>query len=211
MIEISGVGFSYRRGGERVLDGLDVVFPRGALSVVTGPSGCGKSTLLYLAGLLLRPSVGSVRVGGVAAGGLPDRERSRLRAERIGFVFQDAALDVTRSVLDNVVEGALYAGMTRQEAERRALGLLDRFGVELRADHRPGEISGGQAQRVGLCRALVKDPEVILADEPTGNLDAGTASVVLEALRDAAGEGATVVVATHDRDVAAEADHVVAL
>jgi len=211
VIEIRGLRFAYRRGGEGIFDGFDVDFAPGTVSAVTGPSGSGKSTLLYLAGLLLRPHGGTVRIAGVDAGRLGDRERSRLRAEKIGFVFQDAALDVTRTVLDNVVEGALYAGMPRRRAEAEARVLLDRFGVELRVDHRPGEVSGGQAQRVGLCRALIKEPEVILADEPTGNLDADTAGVVLGALREAARGGATVVVASHDEAVVAEADHVVAL
>lgn len=211
MIGVEGLMFGYGSSGDELFNGLDHVSGAGQVSVLTGPSGCGKSTLLYLVGLLLRPRSGRVLLGGVDAGGLSDVQRSRLRAERIGFVFQDAALDATRSVVDNVVEGGLYAGMSRRDAETKTGDLLSRFGVELRGDHRPGEVSGGQAQRVGLCRALIKDPAVILADEPTGNLDAVSAEVVFGALVDAAKKGATVVIASHDRSIAARADHVLAL
>lgn len=211
MIGVEGLMFRYGSSGDELFDGLDHVLEAGQVSVLTGPSGCGKSTLLYLVGLLLRPRSGRVLLGGVDAGGLSDVQRSRLRAEHIGFVFQDAALDATRSVVDNVVEGGLYAGMSRRDAETKAGDLLSRFGVELRGDHRPGEVSGGQAQRVGLCRALIKDPAVILADEPTGNLDAVSAEVVFGAFVDAAKKGATVVIASHDQSIAARADHVLAL
>jgi putative ABC transport system ATP-binding protein/lipoprotein-releasing system ATP-binding protein len=211
MIGIEDLGFRYSARGDSLFDGLGHVFDAGSVSVVTGPSGCGKSTLLYLLGLLLRPRSGRIVLDGVDAGGLPDVGRSRLRAEQIGFVFQDAALDATRPVIDNVVEGGLYAGMTRRESESKANQLLSMFGVELRGDHRPGEVSGGQAQRVGLCRALIKDPSIILADEPTGNLDAASAAVVYGALTDAAAGGATVVIASHDTTITTGADHVLAL
>lgn len=211
MIGVSDLRFHYRAGGEEIFDGLTHEFDAGVFSVVTGRSGRGKSTLLYLLGLLLSPSDGGISLDGVAATDLSDRERSLLRSERIGFVFQDAALDSTRSVLDNVVEGGLYAGLSRRQAERRARQLLDRFGVELRDDHKPGEVSGGQAQRVGLCRALVKHPSIILADEPTGNLDETSARVVLDALSEEATTGATVVVASHDPTVAERAGAVCAL
>ncbi len=211
MLGVSDLRFRYRRSSEELFGGLSHGFSAGGVSVVSGPSGSGKSTLLYLLGLLLTPTAGDVSVDNVEAGGLGDGERSALRARHIGFVFQDAALDQTRTILDNVAEGGLYAGMPRGEAERRARVLLERFGVDLPPERRPGEISGGQAQRVGLCRALVKSPSVILADEPTGNLDAESASVVLRALWDAAGAGATVVISTHDQQIVAAADDVVAL
>ncbi len=208
MVEVEGLTFGYRRS-EPILVDLDFVFGSGTVTAVTGPSGKGKSTLLYLIGLLLSPWEGSIRIDGTETVGMPDRARSRLRGERIGFVFQDAALDASRSVLDNVVEGSVYVGMPRRVARRRAVALMDRFGVGLRADHRPGEVSGGQAQRVALCRALLVDPDVILADEPTGNLDVGTAQVVIDALRAAAhDEAKTVIVATHDPDVMAACDQV---
>lgn len=211
MIAVTDLQFQYQSGGDEILGGLTYTFDDGVFSVVTGPSGRGKSTLLYLVGLLLSPVAGGIEVDGGATTGLSDRERSLLRSEKIGFVFQDSALDSTRSVLDNVVEGGLYAGLGRRQAEGRARDLLDRFGVELREDHKPGEVSGGQAQRVGLCRALVKHPRIILADEPTGNLDQASADVVLDALQQQAEAGATVVVASHDPMVMARAGAVCAL
>lgn len=211
MVGVSALRFRYREDTEDLFDGLEVVFPAGVVSVVTGASGRGKSTLLYLLGLLLTPSEGTVTIGDVDVSGLSDGERSRLRAARIGFVFQDASLDATRTVMDNVTEGGLYAGMTRRRAQRTARDLLDRFGVELREDHKPGEVSGGQAQRVGLCRALIKHPDVILADEPTGNLDETTAGMVLGGLGEAADAGATVVIASHDPMVRHQAGNVLSL
>lgn len=208
---VEGLSYGYHPS-EPIIDDLSVEFESGRMTAVTGRSGRGKSTLLFLVGLLLSPWSGRVGVGDVAdASALGDRARSRLRAERLGFVFQDAALDPVRSVIDNVVEGGIYGGMSRREAEKRGRGLLDRFDVGLRAGHKPGEVSGGQAQRVALCRALVNDPEVVLADEPTGNLDPASAQVVLEALRVAADGGATVIIASHDPVVMAACDVVVEL
>lgn len=211
MITAEDLRFRYHADAEELFGGLDHQFPEQCVSVVTGASGRGKSTLLYLIGLLISPTEGRIRFRDTDVGDLNDRSRSALRASSIGFVFQDAALDTTRSVLDNVVEGALYAGVRRRVAENRARRLLDHFGVELRSDHRPGEVSGGQAQRVGLCRALVKDPRIILADEPTGNLDEASATVVLDALREAADDGAIVIVASHDPQVVARGDVIVDL
>lgn len=198
MIEVERLSFAYRPD-EPVIDGLTHRFAAGSLTGVVGPSGCGKSTLLYLLGLLLRPTSGGIRLEGCEATDLPDRERSALRGQRIGFVFQDAALDASRTVLDNVLEGAIFASRRRADAIDDAVALLRRFGVELRADHRPGEVSGGQAQRIGLCRAFVGRPSIVLADEPTGNLDRDSADVVIGALTQAArDDGAAVVMATHD-------------
>jgi ABC-type lipoprotein export system ATPase subunit len=212
MVTIEGLSFGYRRS-EPILAGLDFAFGAGLLSAVTGSSGRGKSTLLYLIGLLLTPWAGRVAIGEVPdATQLDDLDRSRLRARRIGFVFQDALLDPSRTVIDNVTEGALYAGVPRGTARARAEWLLDRFDVRLRADHRPGEVSGGQAQRVALCRALLNQPDVILADEPTGNLDATSAQVVIEALSEAAHtNGVTVIIASHDARVVAACDQVLDL
>jgi len=212
MVSVEGLSFGYRRG-EPIVEGLDHAFEPGLVSGVTGASGCGKSTLLYLIGLLLTPWSGRIGIGDQArASQLGDLERSRLRAERIGFVFQDAVLDPSRTVLDNVIEGAIYAGVPRRTARARAEGLLERFGVLLRADHKPGEVSGGQAQRVALCRALLNKPKVILADEPTGNLDGASAGVVIDALRDAARiDAATVIIASHDSRVVAVCDRVLQL
>ncbi len=211
MVVIEGVSFGYRQE-EAILTDLTFTFPSGEVSAVTGPSGRGKSTLLYLIGLLLSPWEGSILIDGTETVGLADRTRSALRGERIGFVFQDAALDASRTVVDNVVEGSVYVGMSRRQARRRAAELMERFGVGLRADHKPGEVSGGQAQRVALCRALLVDPDVVLADEPTGNLDVDTSRVVIDALRAAAhDEGKTVIIATHDPTIIEVCDRVLAL
>ena len=211
MISARGLTFAYRRGRPPVLDALDLDLPRGALTTLTGPSGTGKSTLLYLLALLLAPTAGRILWDGVAVERLADAERSRLRAAHSGFVFQDAMLDPARTVLDNVCEPAVFAGLTRREAHARAVPLLTSLGVGHRTDHRPGEVSGGQAQRVALCRALLTGPDVVFGDEPTGNLDDEAAHLVWDVLRDRAAQGATVVVATHDRRLAEQADHRVVL
>lgn len=211
MLAVEGLSFAYRRGGEELFGGLTYRFAQGAVTGLTGPSGRGKSTLLYLLGLLLRPRTGRVMIDQTPVQDLGDVARSRIRATRIGFVFQDAVLDTSRPVLDAVIEPALYAGARRADAVPRARALLDQLGLAIRAEHRPGEISGGQAQRVALCRALVNDPRVILADEPTGNLDRDNARTVLAVLRTAARDGRTVIVATHDPFVLGHTDDVLAL
>ena len=210
MITLADVSYGYRRT-EPIITSLSHRFEAGTVTTVTGPSGQGKSTVLYLIGLMLKPWSGHVLWRGDDIAHLPDGERARFRASQIGFVFQDAALDPARTVLDNVTEGAIYAGVSRRPARRRAAELLADFGVELRADHRPGEVSGGQAQRVALCRALLNRPALILADEPTGNLDQTAAGIVLDALTDQAATGATVIVASHDPAVIRAGDHVMEL
>lgn len=210
MIAAQRVSFGYP-GAPPLLREWSVTFEDGTISAVTGPSGRGKSTLLYLLGLMLRPSAGHVEIDGQPVSGLSDRKRASCRAERFGFVFQDAALDPSRTVMDNVIEGAVYRHEPRPAARRRASRLLDEFGVALRADARPGQVSGGQAQRIALCRALLADPAIILADEPTGNLDPASATVVFDALHQRAQAGATVVVVTHDEGIAARCDRQVEL
>lgn len=207
LIEARGVCHRYRVGGDQVIAPLDHAFAPGTLTAVTGPSGSGKSTLLSVLALLLTPSGGEVRWDGRPVAALPDRERSRLRAHHVGFVFQDALLDLSQTALENVLEAAWLAGMPADEGRRAASDLMERFGVAARASHRPGEISGGQAQRIALCRALVKRPRVLVADEPTGNLDTDSANLVWDALGAAASTGATVIVATHDRVRADAAPH----
>ncbi len=206
MISVEELTFRYKRRGEDLFSGLSFSFPSGEMTAIVGPSGAGKSTLLYIVGLMLSPISGDVLWDGEIVSTLADAERSRRRASRVGFVFQDAALDSTRTVAANVAEGGLYAGVPRSVITRRRRDLLDRFGVMLRDNHRPGEVSGGQAQRVALARAMIKDPDIVLADEPTGNLDEVAAGVVMAALAEKAANGAVVIVATHDTRLAGIAD-----
>lgn len=200
MLEAVDIGFGY--GAEPLLKQWSARFSPGEIVAITGPSGRGKSTILYLLGLMLRPQAGTIRFGGADVGDLSDRDRSMLRASTFGFVFQDAALDPTRTVLDNVVETALYRGEETRNVRERATELLDRFGVALRAHAKPGQVSGGQAQRIALCRALLGEPAVLLADEPTGNLDSESADLVIDTFHEEAQRGAMVVVVTHDPRVA---------
>ncbi len=172
-------------------------FHSGTTTAITGPSGRGKSTLLYLLGLMLGPHSGEVVVQGQYAARLSDAGRARIRAHSFGFVFQDAALDSTRSVLDNITEASLYRGESRTRSIARALALMGQFGVDVDPTRKPGQISGGQAQRIALCRALIGEPAIVLADEPTGNLDPESASIVMQALSDRASDGAAVVIVTH--------------
>lgn len=211
MIAIEGVRFGYRPGAEELFEDLSHTFATGVVTAVTGASGRGKSTLLYLIGLLLRPTKGEIWVDGVPVAGLPEHARAGIRARSLGFVFQDASLDRSRTILDAVVEPALYAGRRRSDVEPHARELFDTFGVAHRHDHRPGEISGGQAQRVAVCRALINDPAAILADEPTGNLDRSNAEGVLTALETAAKAGRTVIIASHDPFVLDRVDAVLRL
>lgn len=199
-IQVERLEHRYRADGSLVVREISHIFEPGTLTGVSGPSGSGKSTLLYLLALMLTPSAGVIRWDDQDVHALADAERSHLRARHVGFVFQDAVLDLSRTALDNVVEAGWLAGLRREESERRAGELLERFGVGARSSYRPGEVSGGQAQRVALCRALVKEPDIVFADEPTGNLDSDSAAVVWGALADAADDGAIVIVATHDSE-----------
>jgi lipoprotein-releasing system ATP-binding protein len=207
-IELRSIRFRYPRGSEELFNGIDYRFASGAMTSISGRSGRGKSTLLYLVGLLLRPTSGAVLFEGGRVDDRSDAAVADLRATKLGFVFQDAGLDASRSVLDNVVEPALYGGARRRDVEQRARALLEQFEVDVPVDRKPGAISGGQGQRVALCRALVHQPRVLIADEPTGNLDADSGRVVLSALRAATEGGVTVVIASHDAAVHAASDRV---
>lgn len=210
-IEVDQVEHRYGRSSQPAMVDLSHTFEPGSFTVVTGTSGSGKSTLMYVLALMLTPSAGQIRWDARDVHALPDAERSRLRAKHVGFVFQDAVLDLSRTALDNVLEAAWLAGMRLDDAAERANQLMERFGVAHRAGHLPGEVSGGQAQRIALCRALVKNPELVFADEPTGNLDSASADAVWSALGEAADAGATVVVATHDQARAESAPNTVRL
>ena len=197
--------FSYRRGVPVVRD-VTHCFEAGSMTAITGPSGKGKSTLLYILSGLLRPNSGTVWSHDISLYTVAESVRCRVRAQRFSFIFQDAALNPRRSVLDAIREPCIYAGASLSTARSRALGLMHRLGVEVAPDARPREISGGQAQRIGVCRALMLHPEVIFADEPTGNLDSGSATAVLDALHEAARDGTVVLVATHDDRVLSRCD-----
>lgn len=190
--------FSYSRGGPELFHHLDHDFAAGACTALTGASGRGKSTLLYVLGLMLAPRTGQVMLDGQSVADAPDSVRSRLRSRRIGFVFQDSELDAHRTLTECVAEPGLYAGLPPRQARQRATALLASFGLGDEARKRPTAISGGQAQRAALCRALLMEPDIILADEPTGNLDRANAAAVLDAFTTAARGGATVIIATHD-------------
>lgn len=210
-VAVVNLTYRYRRHSPPVLKDFTAQFRPGTLSVLTGPSGSGKSTLLYLLALMLRPVQGNVSWGARVVHALPDGARAALRATQAGFVFQDAMLDPARTVLDNVLEPSIYSGLDRDVATKHAETLLKKFGVAHRLNHRPGEISGGQAQRVALCRALVTYPNIIFGDEPTGNLDRDSAELVWSALESQAKAGATVIVATHDMRLAKRADQQIVL
>ena len=174
-VTVRGAVFGYGRDSP-VVDDWSSEFHPGTVTAITGPSGCGKSTRLYLLGLMVKLTAGVVEIDGQRVDHLSDAARARLRAWRFGFVFQDAALDTTRSVLDNSIETSLYRNQSRREATRRARELMDRFDIAIPPDRKPGQISGGQAQRIALCRALMGEPDILLADEATGNLDPRSAA-----------------------------------
>jgi putative ABC transport system ATP-binding protein len=184
------------------LRGVSFSVQGGELAAIVGPSGSGKSTLLHIIGTLERPTSGVVRVGGVDAAQLDDRELSQLRARQIGFVFQQFFLAEHATVRENVADGLLYAGVPAAERYRRADEALERVGLSERAKFRPTKLSGGERQRVATARALVGRPAIVLADEPTGNLDSSTGASIMELIRELNGDGATIIMITHDAGLA---------
>jgi lipoprotein-releasing system ATP-binding protein len=205
---------AYTQGNRRidVLKGTSASFYAGQTVALLGPSGAGKSTLLHIAGLLERPDRGSVLINGVDCGKLSDNEQTRMRRMEVGFVYQFHHLLPEFSALENVVLPQLILGLARSEAETRGKELLKSLGLEERWDHRPAQLSGGEQQRVAIARAVANDPKVLLADEPTGNLDPPTAERVFQQLLKLVRQsGVAAVVATHNLDLAARMDRTLRL
>ncbi|MGM0606479.1 MAG: ABC transporter ATP-binding protein [Halobacteriota archaeon] len=209
-IELIDVTRRYDRGGETVvaLDSVSMSVDRGSFVAIMGPSGSGKSTLLNVIGLLDSPDEGRVYVDGEDVTDIAIDERTRIRKETIGFVFQDFHLIPTLSALENVVMPTIFDAEPKRE---RAADLLERVGLGDRVEHLPDELSGGQKQRVAIARALINSPTIVLADEPTGNLDRDTGERVLKELTAVTADGVSVVAVTHDPDVAAYADRTIEL
>ena len=211
-LQLEGVTFQYEGPNPvRALSGIDLEVKVGELVAITGPSGSGKTTLLSIAGCLLRPSAGRVVVSGIDVTRLSLRDRYLLRREHIGFVFQGAGLFEHLTAVQNVEMALLFRGLSRSQRESAALNSLASVGLLERRNHLPGQLSGGEAQRVGVARSFAGDPSLILADEPTGNLDRRSGLSVVDQLRALRDQGVAVVVVTHDAEVAAQTDRTVQL
>ncbi len=211
-VELTAVEKTYYMGEPvRALDGVSLSIPDGSYTAIMGPSGSGKSTLMHLVGCLDTPTAGEIQVAGSQIAELSDRERTTLRGREIGFVFQTFNLMGRLTARENVGLPQLFQGVSRRERLERAGELLERVGLSDRGDHMPNELSGGQRQRVAIARALANDPAIVLADEPTGNLDTETGDRILSFFDELHAAGNTVVMVTHERHVAERAERIVHL
>ncbi len=208
IISLHGVSRIYQMGSQTVpaLDDVSLDVQAGEFVAIVGPSGSGKSTMMHILGCLDRPTAGSYELAGTPVASLDDDGLARLRSQAIGFVFQSYNLLPRTTALENVATPLLYQGIARGERTRRARAALERLGMGDRVSHEPTELSGGQQQRVAVARALVTEPALILADEPTGNLDSRSGADVMALFRELHAAGRTIVLITHDSDVAASAD-----
>ena len=215
VLRLSGIGKSYNPGQPNevnVLRGIDLTVAAGEVVALVAPSGAGKSTLLHIAGLLDTPDTGTVEIGGTDMTGQSDRKRTGVLRRDVGFIYQFHHLLPEFSALENIVLPQLANGVSQSEAQTRALSLLDEVGIGHRADHRPAALSGGEQQRVAFCRALANAPRLLLADEPTGNLDPTTSDQVFAALMTLVrGTGLSAVIATHNLELAARMDRQIRL
>ena len=215
MLELVALEKAYNRGKPSevaVLRGASVTVGRGEVVALVAPSGAGKSTLLHIAGLLDTADSGQVRLAGQDMAGLSDRARTDIRRQEVGFIYQFHHLLPEFSALENIVLPQLANGVSKMAARARALDLLGRVGIAGRADHRPAALSGGEQQRVAFCRALANNPRLLLADEPTGNLDPGTSDQVFSVLMELVREtGLSALIATHNLELAGRMDRIVRL
>ena len=215
VLKLAGITKSYNHGKPNeinVLRGVDLTVGAGEVVALVAPSGAGKSTLLHIAGLLDTPDAGTVNIAGTDMTGQSDRRRTTTRRAGVGFIYQFHHLLPEFTALENIVLPQLANGVVRSAAETRALDLLGQVGIANRADHRPAALSGGEQQRVAFCRALANAPRLLLADEPTGNLDPGTSDTVFAALMDLVrGTGLSAVIATHNLELAARMDRQIRL
>jgi putative ABC transport system ATP-binding protein len=213
LIEIRNLVKTYQMGDTavRALDGVDLDLDRGEYVAIMGPSGSGKSTLMNLIGCLDTPTSGSYRLNNQAVSDLNDDELARIRNKEVGFVFQTFNLLSRTSALENVEVPLVYAGVSRKERHRKAKEMLEAVGLADRMHHQPNELSGGQRQRVAVARALVNGPSILLADEPTGNLDSKTGTEIMDLIDKLNKAGNTIVLVSHEEDIAAHARRVVRL
>ena len=206
IVKARGIKKSYRMSRKNIvhaLRGVDINVAAGDFSAIIGPSGCGKSTLMHILGLLDRPDAGTLEIDGENMSRLSDKKAYKIRARKIGFIFQGFNLIPTLTALENVVLAGKYGGLGKSERLERARELLNMLGLENRVDHKPNELSGGQQQRVAIARALINNPSIILADEPTGELDTKTSMEIMEILKRLnKEEGKTFLIVTHNMDVA---------